>query len=139
MSSCYFGTHSQPILAPNPGAVPPIPLRRVQCAVRSPDDGASVIVRQSLRDASAEGIAKISFIFDELGRRKTLPDPVDDAHGILELDPWKDQQELLATDPPQDVLPTDPLATNLCKVPEDSITCIVAMRVINSLEVVNVD
>ena len=123
----------------DPSAVPSSLLGGVQGPVGPTEDRAAVIIRQSLGHARAEGARQFEFALPQDRRREAVPDAVDDAHGMVEPNLRQQQQEFLSASPAQVILCPHPCPAGPREMLEDGIARFVPMRVVDGLEVVDVD
>jgi hypothetical protein len=72
-------------------------------------------------------------------RREAVPDAIDDEHTVVEPNLRQQQQELLPAGPAQVILCPHPRPAGPRKVLEDCVARLVPMRIVNGLEVLNVD
>jgi hypothetical protein len=72
-------------------------------------------------------------------RRKAVPDAINYTDAAAEADHRQQQQELLSISPAQMTLHSHPLPAGAHEMLEDGVACLVPMRIVDGLEVIDVD
>jgi hypothetical protein len=96
-------------------------------------------VRQGFGDAGTERKPQLGHMVVECRRRETCPHLVDDVKGVVEPDAWKEQQELFAPNPAKAILFPYARAADFRKMPQNGVSGVMAMGVVDGLEPIDVD